>query len=81
MAHTCPDCGLICHCCGDIDDIDFGECFDGCTCCLGKDDRDDYDDSDYDPMPEPEGPHASDCKAWAGAACNCEVGKAYRGES
>ena len=21
MAHECPDCGLICHCHGDIDDI------------------------------------------------------------
>jgi hypothetical protein len=25
MAHTCPDCGLLCHCGGDIDDIDFGD--------------------------------------------------------
>ena len=25
MAHTCPDCGLTCHCGGDIDDIDFGD--------------------------------------------------------
>lgn len=22
--HTCPKCGLHCHCSGDIDDIDFG---------------------------------------------------------
>lgn len=21
MAHSCPDCGLTCHCCGDIDDL------------------------------------------------------------
>ena len=21
MAHECPECGLLCHCCGDIDDI------------------------------------------------------------
>ena len=44
MAHSCPDCGCTCYCCGDIDDIDFGETFSGCTCCLGKDERDDYDD-------------------------------------
>jgi hypothetical protein len=25
MAHSCPDCGCLCHCGGDIDDIDFGD--------------------------------------------------------
>ena len=25
MAHTCPECGQTCYCCGDIDDIDWGE--------------------------------------------------------
>ena len=25
MAHSCPECGQMCHCGGDIDDIDFGE--------------------------------------------------------
>lgn len=30
MAHTCPDCGLVCYCGGDIDDICFGEDL-GCT--------------------------------------------------
>lgn len=25
MAHTCPECYMICHCGGDIDDIDWGE--------------------------------------------------------
>lgn len=25
MAHTCPDCGALCHCGGDIDDIQWGE--------------------------------------------------------
>lgn len=29
MAHTCPECGQLCHCKGDIDDIDFGE-WSGC---------------------------------------------------
>ena len=24
MAHTCPECGFICHCGGDIDDIVIG---------------------------------------------------------
>ena len=23
MAHTCPDCGLRCHCGGDVDDCEF----------------------------------------------------------
>jgi len=31
MAHTCPKCGMLCHCGGDIDDIDFGET-DDCVC-------------------------------------------------
>lgn len=25
MAHTCPKCGLQCHCGGDIDDLVMGE--------------------------------------------------------
>jgi len=25
MAHECPECYSLCHCGGDIDDIDFGE--------------------------------------------------------
>lgn len=51
MAHECPECGSACYCCGDIDDIDFGVTFSGCTCCLGKDDPgDDWDD--YDDIPE-----------------------------
>lgn len=44
MAHTCPECGSICHCHGDIDDIDFGEDY-GCDCCL---DEDHPGDSDYE---------------------------------
>ena len=52
MAHSCPDCGSTCYCCGDIDDIDFGEYFAGCTCCMesGKENdgcREYYDD-DYE---------------------------------
>jgi hypothetical protein len=51
MAHSCPDCGSTCYCCGDIDDIDFGETFAGCTCCLHEDKReDDYEAyDDYEP--------------------------------
>ena len=25
MAHECPECGLLCHCHGDIDDVCYGE--------------------------------------------------------
>lgn len=52
MAHSCPECGCLCHCGGDIDDIDWGEdCeeADKCThylgpdCSYGKDDDSDFD--------------------------------------
>jgi len=46
MAHSCPECGQTCYCGGDIDDIDFGETFSGCDCCLGKDNTEGFDD-DY----------------------------------
>lgn len=44
MAHSCPVCGGICHCGGDIDDICFDETeeMDDCTCCAGA--EDDWDD-------------------------------------
>ncbi len=49
MAHTCPRCGQLCHCNGDIDDIDFGES-DICTKdhdgCLR--DFDDWEDDEWD---------------------------------
>lgn len=38
MAHTCPECGMLCHCGGDIDDICFGEADDYCSCCDSDDD-------------------------------------------
>lgn len=58
MAHTCPECGLTCHCNGDIDDLLFDEE----TFCLhcdrdydyGEDDEDDdgpvtlFEEPDYD---------------------------------
>lgn len=39
MAHTCPECGVTCHCGGDIDDIDFGEPDGYCSCCDHDDDE------------------------------------------
>ena len=48
MAHNCPECGYICHCRGDIDDIGFGERLD-CICCENKlDDPDDFLEDDYE---------------------------------
>jgi hypothetical protein len=49
MAHTCPECGSICYCGGDIDDAEIpdDEAEENCTCCLDdSDDGDDYDDLD-----------------------------------
>lgn len=50
MAHDCPECGMQCHCNGDIDDINFGES-DECKCCIdklyGDNDEEDYED-DFD---------------------------------
>lgn len=47
--HSCPDCGVYCHCGGDIDDIDFGDTSphaDNCThfeeCQLEENDDDGY---------------------------------------
>lgn len=54
MAHSCPECGQWCHCCGDIDDCDVGDYYavEHCTCCLSVDHDwdalDDWDDDDPD---------------------------------
>jgi hypothetical protein len=56
MAHSCPECGSICYCGGDIDDI----CFDDtdeqnrCTHCPldGWDDDEPLDDSFDEDEPE-----------------------------
>lgn len=57
MAHSCPDCGQVCYCGGDIDDC----CFDGtseqraCVHCpfdVGDDEDDDYP-VDEEPEREP----------------------------
>ena len=52
MAHTCPICGSLCHCGGDIDDLDFGERWD-CEHCPYDEDEDEiygdgFDDRDDD---------------------------------
>ena len=48
MAHQCPNCGLKCHCQGDIDDLILGENY-NCSCC-DRDDDDDYDEDDDEGM-------------------------------
>lgn len=50
MGHTCPDCGQMCYCNGDIDDIDWGEWI-GCNHYLecNKEENPDYDDYDDEP--------------------------------
>ena len=47
MAHICPECGMLCHCKGDIDDIDFGERWD-CECEYCNENEYDEEDSYYD---------------------------------
>lgn len=52
MAHTCPRCGQLCHCGGDIDDMDMGElssCYKDHYGCLRDDEDDDDDFVDDDP--------------------------------
>lgn len=44
MAHICNNCGLKCHCGGDIDDLVLSQGYD-CPCC--DKDEDDWDD-DYE---------------------------------
>lgn len=61
MAHTCPDCGQLCHCRGDIDDIDFGEdCEEAMKCehylrpeCAGYHNYDLEDEDYYEDMRRP----------------------------
>lgn len=38
MAHECPNCGMVCHCNGDIDDLLLNDEDDlnNCTCCDGE---------------------------------------------
>jgi hypothetical protein len=48
MAHECPECGMLCHCHGDIDDImlDTEESYLNCDHYLECQDEDDWDDED-----------------------------------
>lgn len=50
MAHTCPECGALCHCCGDIDDIQWGEDSPESDACVHfmKPECSDFDDTDLD---------------------------------
>ena len=50
MAHTCPNCGSMCYCNGDIDDIclDMADDIMACTCCDEEDDDDwGYEEEDF----------------------------------
>jgi len=46
MGHTCPECGCVCYCRGDIDDIIFDIPKNGCACDCWMDDEPD-DTWDY----------------------------------
>ena len=53
MAHECPDCGMVCHCNGDIDDCCFNFEEDVMKCdhylqCESEDDPDDYYDDEVE---------------------------------
>jgi len=51
MAHTCPECGQICHCNGDIDDLcleleeDITSCNHWTICNPDEDDTEDENDT------------------------------------
>lgn len=57
MAHECPECGLSCHCGGDIDDmlLNNDRYVHGCSHCWNEDepydltDDEDWDDEGNDP--------------------------------
>jgi len=51
MAHECEECGMTCHCGGDIDDIHWGTAV-NCMCAYsewgcGKYDDDNFDEDKY----------------------------------
>ena len=53
MAHECPECGQICHCCGDIDDCLLNSDEDVSNCEHYKDCQPDKDPEEW---PEEEWP-------------------------
>jgi hypothetical protein len=52
MAHSCPDCGSVCYCGGDIDDclFDDEDAINACLHCFGEDTRED-DCEDFEEAP------------------------------
>lgn len=50
MAHTCPECGMLCHCGGDIDDMEMDGTpeQDRCSHCPDEDNDRDRDQSEID---------------------------------
>jgi len=70
MAHSCPECGQVCYCGGDIDDC----CFEGtpeeraCQHCPFEGGDDDPDD-DYPADVDDDDPVCACGRAWAGEAC------------
>jgi hypothetical protein len=56
MAHSCPDCGSVCYCSGDIDDclIDDTEDQNACLHCFDEDSREDDCDEDWDTVSDPD---------------------------
>jgi hypothetical protein len=58
MAHTCPECGCLCHCGGDIDDIDFGDDCEGAMSChhYQQPECAGYEDHDFDYFEDMETP-------------------------
>lgn len=47
MAHTCPTCGEVCYCGGDIDDCEFDGTDEQFNCTHCPDDLDDDGDNDF----------------------------------
>ncbi len=51
MAHTCPECGMLCHCGGDIDDLQWGDDSpEAMGCSHWKECEGDEDDEDFYPV-------------------------------
>jgi len=78
MAHTCPDCGVTCHCGGDIDDLifDHGPEQGRCTHYLTPG-CDAYHDPEDDELGEFDAPTRSVLRGYGvlkplGAAARCE---------
>lgn len=53
MAHSCPDCGLNCHCNGDIDDCELDGTLEQMRCKHCENKAQDYDEEPADEEPKP----------------------------